>query len=379
MKTSDKVKKNVDPCLQIQADLSAMLDGELAPASVRRVMVHSDVCPSCAGFLDGIRVQALAHQDLYKCLNSDADEIIEIHGLGGKRSGLIKVSELRKKLTENRDQLARIFYELGRGFVLMGLSPNFSRIVACEPVPIPDMFQRGRNLVDEVERLAAGPGWSPSDQNGSFDQQVGADQNSADQGSADQVGSEWVRAKALFEGGGLHTPAENLLKGKDLLHEALMLSPDFHEARIYLGHAYHVAQEKTLACREFKSVLRGAKDANMRGFALLNLGNVFLEEGELELATAYFKKLVDSGVVDKSPHFGLIYFNLALVYGLRELFSDCEVWLQKLYHEMPHKRSMIAEELRSRPQFTGVLSRHPEARESFARQFPCWFANREAC
>ncbi len=363
MKTSDKVKKQIDPCLQIQADLSAMLDGELAPASVRRVMVHSDVCPSCESFLDGIRVQAMAHQDLYKCLNSDEDEVIEIHGLGGKRSGRIKVSELRKKLTENRDQLARIFYELGRGFVLMGLSPNFSRIVACEPVPIPDMFQRGRNLVDEVERLAAGPGWNP-DADGSIE---------------GQVGGEWVRAKALFDGGGLHTPEENLVKGKNLLHEALMLSPDFHEARIYLGHAYHVSQEKTLACREFKSVLRGAKDANMRGFALLNLGNVFLEEGELELATAYFKKLVDSGVVHESPHFGLIYFNLALVYGLRELFSDCETWLQKLYNEMPHKRSMIAEELRSRPQFTGVLARHPEAREAFARQFPCWFDAREAC
>lgn len=368
MKVSNQVHELKDPCLQIQSDLSAMLDGELAPACVRRVMVHSDVCPVCRSFLDGIRVQALAHQDLHKCLHADQDEVIEIHGLGGYRSGerlgQIKVSELRRKLTANRDQLARIFYELGRGFVLMGLSPNFSRIVACEPVPIPDMFQRGRNLVDEVERIASGgPGWN----------------SAVDAATTDRAGGEWVRAKSLFQGDRLRSPEENLVRGQDLLNEALMLCPDFHEARIYLGHSYHVSQEKTLACREFKSVLRGSEDLNMRAFALLNLGNVFLEEGELELATAYFIKLVESGVVGKSPRFGLIYFNLALAYGLREMFDDCETWLSKLYRELPHKRRMIAEEFRARPQFTSVLALHPEARESFARQFPCWFSNREAC
>ncbi len=67
-----------DPCLQIQADLSAMLDGELDAASVRRVMVHSDVCPSCTAFVEGIRVQARTHQDLHKCLVSDPEDVIEV-------------------------------------------------------------------------------------------------------------------------------------------------------------------------------------------------------------------------------------------------------------------------------------------------------------
>src|SRR5690606_2224748 len=40
-----------DPCGQIQADLSAMLDGELDAPSVRRVMIHSDACPNCRAFL----------------------------------------------------------------------------------------------------------------------------------------------------------------------------------------------------------------------------------------------------------------------------------------------------------------------------------------
>lgn len=355
------VPKPGDPCLQIQADLSAMLDGELDASSVRRVMVHSDVCPSCKSFLDGIRVQAIAHQDLHRCLTSDESEVIEIRGLHGQQPTRIRVAELRQKLTENRTQLARIFYELGRGFVLMGMSPNFSRIVACEPVPIPDMFQKGRNLIDEVERIAAGPGWEE------------------EQGDDSQLGGEWVRAKSLFLGDGLRSPEENLAKGRELLQEALMLAPDYHEARIYLGHANHVAQEKTLAISEFKAVLRGTDDRNMRAFALLNLGNVFLEDGELQLAAGYFQELVNSGVVDNSPQFGLIYFNLALVAGLRGLTDECEDWLGKLYEKLPHKRRMIAEEIRSRPQLAIALGRIDGVMERFSQRFPGWFTKSEAC
>jgi hypothetical protein len=51
-----------DLCLPIQADLSAMLDGELDPAGVRRVTVHSDACSACRSFLDGIRQQVGLHR-----------------------------------------------------------------------------------------------------------------------------------------------------------------------------------------------------------------------------------------------------------------------------------------------------------------------------
>ncbi len=53
-----------DPCLQIQVDLSAMVDGELDPAAVRRVLVHSDVCGSCRSFLTGVRSQIRLHRGL---------------------------------------------------------------------------------------------------------------------------------------------------------------------------------------------------------------------------------------------------------------------------------------------------------------------------
>jgi hypothetical protein len=219
-------------------DLSAMLDGELDAPSVRRVMVHSDVCQQCKGFLESIRQQARLHRTVHEAAMATTGA----------------ASRLRQQLTENRQKLARILYELGRGFVLMGLSPDFTREVGKEPVPVPDMAMRGRSFLDEVTRWAHGQG---------------------------QSAGEWVAAKDLFEHG-LQPAAEQLAKGQRLLSECLGLNPSHHEARIYLGLVHHVRGQRGLARRQFSQVIAGTDDPVMRGFALLNLGNVHLDEGDCE-------------------------------------------------------------------------------------------------
>lgn len=337
-----------DPCLQIQIDLSAMLDGELDAPSVRRVLVHADVCPSCSMFLAGIRQQARAHSDLSSIFAGESLATLDLESAvrGDARCSL--AGELRQKLTESRGALARILYELGRGHVLMGTSPNFYRAVAREPVPIPDVCMRGRNLLDEVQRLA------PALQ-------------------SDAAGREWVRARLLFEGNQRATPAENLAKGITLLREALMLRPLYHEARIYLGHAFHIRQERDLARHEFRIVLAGAQDDIARAFALENLGNVDLEEGFPARAVPHFLSLVESGVIQKEPRFFTTYFNLALAYGLMEEFESCGQWLGRLHAEFPHKQRMMRKELHSRGQFAATLARHPQVAADFAKRFPVWF------
>ena len=53
-----------DLCLEIQVNLSAMIDGEMDPAGVRRATEHSDDCRECRAFLDGVRQQTALHQQL---------------------------------------------------------------------------------------------------------------------------------------------------------------------------------------------------------------------------------------------------------------------------------------------------------------------------
>lgn len=324
-----------DPCLQIQVDLSAMLDGELDTASVRRVMVHSDVCASCRAFLDGIRHQARLHRKLAT--------VGEIGGKAPAGSADAGVDRLREQLTANRRRLSRILYELGRCFVQMGLSPDFSREVAKEPVPVPDMAMRGRNLIDEITR------------------------------SGDSVGPEWVTAKELFDGQ-LRSPEENLAKGQRLLTECLALDPSLHEARIYIGLVHYMRGQRSLSRKQFATVLDESQDRVVRGYALLNLGNLHLDEGDWDGAVALLLELVESGAAKEQPRMTpTAFFNLGLAYGWKGQFRDCLHWFGRLHEETPHRRAWAARELSRRSQFLHLIRSHPEAR-MVAESFPAWFA-----
>lgn len=327
--------------MQIQVDLSAMLDGELDPAGVRRVMVHSDFCTSCREFLDGIRNQARLHKRLAAVMAPVGAELP-----AGELAPTV-LTQLREQLTANRRKLSRVLYELGRGFVLMGLSADFSREVAKEPVPVPDMAMRGRNLLDEVARSGAG-----------------------------SAGPEWVAAKQLFDGQ-LRTADENLARGQRLLSECLGLDGECHEARIYLGLVHYVRGQRAMARRQFQEVLAHSQDRRIRGYALLNLGNLHLDEGDAEGAVGLLLQLVESGVIPEQPSLSTAYFNLGLAFGLTGRFGDCLAWFQRMVAELPHKRSWMARELERRSHFVHLIRNHPDARV-VTEAFPAWFIARPA-
>jgi tetratricopeptide (TPR) repeat protein len=382
----------IDPCLQIQVDLSAMLDGELDAASVRRVMVHSDVCESCRNFLAGIRSQVQLHRELAGAglldggvLDGGARQPAASQGAakpaaasgslasgslasGTPALGPVRAATLRRQLTENRRRLSRILYELGRGFVLMGLSPEFSREVAKEPVPVPDMAMRGRNLLDEVARLDAAAGLVPAAQ----DAAVAGAEAAAPGGSASGGAANWVCAEDLLDGR-LASPEENLAKGQRLLAEALMLEPAIHEARIYLGLVHHVRGQRSLARRQFGLVLAATEDPVMRGYALLSLGTLHLDEGDHDGAVALLRQVIDSGLVAEQPRLGMAYFNLGLAYGLKGEFGSALLWFRRLDEELPHRRNAIRREIDRRHQFLQLLNDQPEVHESFSRSLPHWF------
>lgn len=341
-----------NPCLMIQADLSAMLDGELDQKSVHRVLVHSDGCPSCRDFLTGIRAQVRSHRQLHEVLGAADEDFVEIDRGLKPHDGRIRVraSELRQELTRNRRQLARILYELGRGFVLMGISPEYSRVVLREPVPIPDTCRRGRNLLDEIERAA----------------------------ELADLSRDLVRAKEAFGDDLLVSPESNLRKGIALLHDCLLLDPGFAEASIYLGHAHFVTGEHSAAIAVFESVLDTSTDPVPAALARMHLGNVYLEQSRPDLAEDVFKALVDSGAVGLRPQFGLIYLNLALAVGYQGRFDDCFAWLQRLHRELPHKQRMVAEELRANESFLRSLEQTPGVYSRFSTDFPFWFPAKEA-
>ena len=322
-----------DLCLPIQADLSAMLDGELDPAAVRRVTLHSDACPSCSSFFDGIRKQAGLHRRIAAAGALPASELGVADGRDAAADAAGRGNQaLRRQLTGNQRKLSRILYELGRNFTLMGLSPEYSREVAKELMPVPDMAMRGRSLLDDAVRV-----------------------------SADRSVPGWVPAKDLFDGEP-RTPEDNLARGQRLLSECMSLDPAADDARIYLGLVHHARGQRALARKQFQRVLERSEDAVMRGFALSNLSNIHLDEGDCDGAIDLLLEVVASGVVARQPRLVAVFFNLALAHGLKGSFDESLSWFDRLRSDAPHRCRWVAQELSRRSQFLHLVQTHPEGR-----------------
>lgn len=332
-----------------------MLDGELDPAGIRRVTMHSDGCLSCKSFFDGIREQVGLHRRLAAAMALPADEAEATTATTGSESAdhaaaAMSAADqtLRRQLTGNQRKLSRILYELGRNFTLMGLSPEFSREVAKEPMPLPDMAMRGRSLLDEVTR-----------------------EQGASTPAADSAGPEWVAAKDLFDGQ-LRSPAENLARGQRLLTECLALDSGADDARIYLGLVHYARGQRALARRQFLHVLNHSSDAVMRGFALSNLSNIHLDEGDCDGAVALLLEVVKSGAAAQQPRLIAAHFNLALAHGLKGSFAESLRWFGDLHQNAPHRQRWVAQELKRRSHFMHLVHTHPGARE-LADRLPEWF------
>jgi tetratricopeptide (TPR) repeat protein len=157
-----------------------------------------------------------------------------------------------------------------------------------------------------------------------------------------------------------------------LLRECLALDEGCHEARIYLGLGHHVAGRRHDARREFQHVLVHARDRRIRGFALLNLGNLMLDEGDADGAVDLLLQLVDSGAIAEQPQLGTAYFNLGLAHGFAGRFRESAAWFRRMADEMPHKQSWMRRELAQRHDFVAMLRGQPEAKV-VAEAFPGWF------
>ena len=110
----------------------------------------------------------------------------------------------------------------------------------------------------------------------------------------------------------------------------------------------------------------------MRGFALSNLSNIHLDEGDFDAAVALLLEVVESGVVARQPRLVAAFFNLALAYGLNGRFGDSLHWFDRLRSDAPHRRRWVAQELSRRSHFMHLVHTHPGARQ-LADRLPEWF------
>jgi tetratricopeptide (TPR) repeat protein len=219
----------------------------------------------------------------------------------------------RAETIELVHQLATIFYQLGKAYVLLATDPDHHLRVFEEAWPVEPTQNEGRGFVDGV--LLSGRA-DPAEQ-----------------------AVDWEHARHLLNGQ-LKQIVEPLEKGRRLLTEAIESDPSHEEARLYLAYL-HAHEGKTLkAAEEYRELFRTALCPANRGHAAVQLGILHDGQQDHRKALACFRWVTISGLADSDERFFFARFNIGLEHAL---LGDQERALAAFRLLLDHHRERISE------------------------------------
>jgi tetratricopeptide (TPR) repeat protein len=294
----------------LQFDLSQMIDGELCEEPAARTLERLEALPECRDFFEHMLTQLGAHRDL-----SRPETLVEHYRelIGGR---LPKDLETRQLV----HRLASIFYQVGKAYALSAFDPDWRQRVFERAVSVDAARSQGRGFIDGVASRQA-------------------------EGDAARFGQvDWRQKRHLLNGllERIERPAD---KAKRMLEECLRIEPDYDPAQLYLGFLEQKAGLKLRAAKRFRQVFDDAVDPGNRGHAAMQLGKLYVAEGEFRTALVWFRWVGLSGLARLDERFFPANFNIGLCYA---------------HLEQP-ARAIAA--------FRGMLDRHPGRRAELAQFF----------
>jgi tetratricopeptide (TPR) repeat protein len=346
------MKLTAEACVAFEHDINLFVDHELPEGDSPRLVEHLDACPACHNYLDDLRELAGVH----RLLDGDGEVDAALEAVVDKHSLFASIT--RTLVVDKRNELARLFYELGKAYVLAAnraaaASQARSVLTVRRPVDIRSGSEAGRRAAREGEALCAATS-------------VQAD-------SVRVSGSLFRRSRKLF-GAPARVGGDALANGHRLLQEALTLRPDMDEARLYLGFHHMLCGRYDRARIEFRRVYRRGSDPVHRLMALQFLGNVYSTQLDYGRAIECYEEVVSSGLIEKEPRFVTSLVNLAVScakagYGARcvEVFSD-------VVNRFPARLDQVRILLSRKEGFRTLLQSQATLHAELRRQVPALFA-----
>jgi len=320
-----------DVCIQFQLDLSCLVDGELDEVPAAQAIAHLEDCDACRSFFDDARDQVRAHR-----------ELADPEGLIARYSALMGAQlETDLEAADLVHRLATVFYQLGKAYVLAGADPGFKMRVFEKAVQVAPTQTHGRGFVDGV--LASGRGG------------VG--------------GIDWAEARHMLNGR-LERIESPLAKGRRLLEEALAADAQHEEARLYLAWLDAHEGKKLRAAKTFRQVFRSSDCEANRAHALVQLGKLHAEEGEVKKAIACNRWITRSGLADRDGRFFFARFNVGIYYAeLRRPERSLSAF-RELLDRHPDRVDEIAQLFLRSPRTRAVIDSQPGFAEGLMEACP---------
>jgi tetratricopeptide (TPR) repeat protein len=341
-------------CTAFEQDISLFVDHELASAGVSRLTSHLTDCEACRSYVDDLRDMA----DLHREMADDAPLATEdaVRGLVDRHSLFAGIT--RRLLLDKSGELARLFYELGKAYVLAGnqasLGRRFQKVAPVARVAdIRATTDRARRVAREGEALAAA---APAESRGDF-----------------RHGSLFGRSRKLFDDTAA-PGAGALASGLRCLTAALALRPELDEARLYLGFHHMLVGRLDRAGAEFRRVYRSGKDPVHRLMALQYLGNVHSTRYEHKRAIECYEQVAAEDRRSSEPRFYTALVNLGMDCAKLGLEERSARHFAELVERFPAHLNQSRQLLSQATDFTALLQRDAHLRESLRRSVPALFA-----
>jgi len=348
------MKLTTQACTVFEKDINLFVDHELAVPEVSRLTAHLTECASCRSYVDDLREMADLHRGMAELAPGTTEDAVR--GLVDKHGLFAGIT--RRLLQDKSEELARLFYELGKAYVLAGnqasLGRRFQKVVpVSRPVDIRVATDRARRVAREGEALAAA---SPAESKGDFRQ-----------------GSLFGRSRKLFADSAAPGAGASA-SGQRCLTAALALRPDLDEARLYLGFHHMLVGRLDRASAEFRRVYRSGKDPVHRLMALQYLGNIYSTRYEHQRAIECYEQVAAEDSRSAEPRFYTALVNLGMDCAKLGQEERSARHFAELVERFPAHLDQSRRILSQATDFTALLQRDAHLRESLHRNVPALFA-----
>jgi tetratricopeptide (TPR) repeat protein len=317
----------------LQFDLSQMVDGELQEEPAARTLERLEALPECREFFEHIVAQVSAHREV-----ADPEQLAERYRqlTGGRLPADLETRQLVHRL-------ASIFYQVGKAYALSAFDPDWRQRVFERAVSVEAARSHGRGFIDGI---AARQAVGPSNQFG-------------------QVA--WHHKRHLLNGllERIERPAD---KAKRMLEECLKVEPDYDPAHLYLGFLEQKSGLRLRAAKRFRYVFDEAVDPGNRGHAAMQLGKLYVLEGEFRSALTWFRWLGLSGLARLDERFFPALFNVGLCYAHLGQGRRAVDAFRSMLDRHPGRRADLAGFFARSPKLRLAIDSQPDlARDLLAR------------
>lgn len=355
------MKTDIKPCKTFVVDLNAFVDKELNDGEALRLVNHTRQCEGCADYLVALRRLSEFHRQtadaLGASLNGELDGSIADEGDEcGPAGPAVDPQGLFASVTgilanDKKESLARLFYEIGKAYVLLANrgQPTEREIqVRCtRPRDVRKSEAEARRVMFKHDDLAAAGGHGDK-------------------------GGVFRRSRNLFAASGKGRSAA-FAKGRAFLEEALALDETLDEARLYLGLHFMMLGHAGRAMTHFDRVHRTGRTDLLRLMGLQGLGKLHEDRGDYRAAVECYTDVISRASTDDAARLMQSFVNLPVSCAKAGMVAESVEHFSALVERFPHQLTQIQSIISKKHTFRAVLDANAQLHQDLCQHVPALF------